>query len=737
MVASMNNDKLSKGGPLPKDTIVMLGDGTPEIMYKDGVVIYPPTVKALGDWELDVLGVPFYGPNNGRDADGEFFDSHTKFHEDKFGLPPIVHYHGYTEDGKPEGSPIYLGKAVSREVRSDGVWYRVVLDKLSKFARDVWEGAKDGKIKVSSGSAAHLARVGRNGHIKEWPVIELSLWEMDQAAANTYGVAIPAMKKVYSQAGLELSDDLFTTPKGSAKGAAAPVSKRNNGVKVVKMTEQTVSSQELAELEALRQEKAERDKQDAVDAAVKAALKAKDDEIAEAQKKADEEAEAAKKKADEEAIAEATKANRLPDVGDKNVNVAQFPYAWKYDNLTPGAHAFMIKLLNSKEGKGSTEDSVKALAIKVVSDKDEDKHLSHVKHAMKMAKMPLKANELNQSTLANYGDEWVGVTYSGELWRSIVFDNPIVGQIPAVEVPQGSESITIPLESTPPTFYLVAQASAMGANPGETTKTVTVSKLGTANQSLTVGKIGAGTTYTGELVEDSVIPWAAELMASIAEEGRHVLEHIVIDGDTATGATTNINDIGGTPAGTEAFLLLNGFRKSPLVTTTANSRGGGAFSVEDYLETVKLMGIAGRNALDKSRVVFIQDVPTMWKSLELPEVRSRDVFVSPTIENGSLTGIWGYRVFNSVDMHRANQDATYGLKANTSGKVDLDTAANNTTGSLLAVRLDQWRIGWKRMMTIETERVPRADATEVTALMRFGMVQRDTEASAISYGLTI
>ena len=31
----------------------------------------------------------------------------------------------------------------------------------------------------------------------------------------------------------------------------------------------------------------------------------------------------------------------------------------------------------------------------------------------------VKANEINQSTLANYGDEWVGVAYSGQLWQAI------------------------------------------------------------------------------------------------------------------------------------------------------------------------------------------------------------------------------------------------------------------------------------------------------------------------------
>ena len=76
-------------------------------------------------------------------------------------------------------------------------------------------------------------------------------------------------------------------------------------------------------------------------------------------------------------------------------------------------------------------------------------------------------------------------------------------------------------------------------------------------------------------------------------------------------------------------------------------------------------------------------------------------------------------------------------KANTAGKVDQDTTANNTTGSILAVRWDQWLFGWKRRMTIETERIARSDATEIVAMMRVGLLQRDTEASAISYNVGV
>lgn len=419
---------------------------------------------------------------------------------------------------------------------------------------------------------------------------------------------------------------------------------------------------------------------------------------------------------------------------------AQFKNLWKYDNVDEGDLAFAISVLDEarrsgRSRKGASEDMRRALAVRVAEHKDPDRQYVEAKMAMRRAGMSLKANELNQSTLAGYGDEWVGVTYSTQMWERIRFDTPIVGMIPTIEVPQGSESVVIPLDGAPPTFYRIAQASAQDSNPGPITRTVPTSRRATGQQTLAVDKIGASTYYTGEVEEDSFLPWAQELRRSIEQEGAEVLESLVIDGDTETGATTNINDIGGTPAGNEYWLAANGFRKLALVTNTANARDGGTLAVTDFLETVKLMGLAGKNALDKDRVGVIVDAWTHWKSLELDEIKTRDVLAAPTLENGMLTNIYGYNVYPTGNMHRANQDATYGLKANAAGKIDLDTASNNTTGSILSVRFDQWRLGWKRRITFETVRVPSADSTEIVAIMRVGLVYRDTEAAAISYNI--
>ena len=57
-------------------------------------------IKALHDWEIEIRGIPYGSPDD-LDSDGQYFDHETKLHEDKYGLPPIVHYHGLDKNGKP------------------------------------------------------------------------------------------------------------------------------------------------------------------------------------------------------------------------------------------------------------------------------------------------------------------------------------------------------------------------------------------------------------------------------------------------------------------------------------------------------------------------------------------------------------------------------------------------------------------------------------------------------------
>jgi len=225
--------------------------------------------------------------------------------------------------------------------------------------------------------------------------------------------------------------------------------------------------------------------------------------------------------------------------------------------------------------------------------------------------------------------------------------------------------------------------------------------------------------------------------------GQEYFDHVILDGDTRTGATTNINDIGGTPAGTEAFLLVNGMRYVAL-TTSGRNRSGGAVDEDDFVETMKLLGTAGEGA-DPDKCAFIVNTPTYFKLLmAITALKTADVYPgAPAIESGKITRIWGYPVIVSngmgyVHKYSPHTMTGYEKKFNSAGKIDQNTAANNTTGAILLARWDRWRLGWKRRMTIETMRYPGSDTTEITALMRFGLLYRDTTAAAaISYNITL
>lgn len=669
-------------------------------------------VKAGDEWVLNVLAVPYGGDRDGKDSDGQFFSPKTRLHLDKFEKPIILYYHGYNEDGTPQGDPVIIGEAVSHETKQDGVWWRIALDKANELAKRVWDAAKQGIAKASSGSIAHLVRYDkRTGEIQNWPLVEISLFDAigKRQPANQYAVAMPAKcDKDLSDAINRVEAELEVEAIGEQQRAdTMPTETGPKSYGEIKMEKEELIKL-LEEREAVKaaKEKADAEAKAAEDAriaaAVEAALKAKSEEAA--------------------------KANRLPYKDGEAPVVAKHPELWKYDNLDAADTATMIGVLKSAN-KPVSAAALNALSFKLESDKSSTGEVGR----KEMKSAGIKAGEIDYSTSNGYGDQWVGVAYSNAIWEAIRVGSFVVNKLPQVEFPKGVESMTLPLESTDPVWYNVSENTTNGTTVGAPAPTITSSRLGTSNASLTLGKLGARVFYTGELEESSMIPFAAQLRQQLAVSGQEYLESAIIDGDTETTDSTNINNIGGAEVTGGHYLIFDGFRKSCLVTTTANSRAGGALTVDDFLETLKLMGGAGINALDNTKVSFIIDPNVNWKALALPEVLTHDVFSGATIESGKLARIFGYGVDVSGSMHFMSSVR----KADSAGKVNTTAATNNLYGAILAVRWDQWKLGWMRHMKLETTRFAASDSTEIVAMMRVGLKQRDTEASAITYGVTV
>ena len=184
-------------------------------------------IKALEDRTLDVLAVPFGSPRN-KDLQGEYFDASTNLHLDKFATPLILYHHGEGQDQAE-----VIGDALGHEIKEDGLWVKVKLN-ASKFAEKVWAAAQRGFAAASSGTVGHLMRRAADGRILDWPLVELSLFDVDKSQnrqpANPAAIAIPAKsvhtlpaaQAIYKSAGVAfpevapVEDKHYTEAEGKA-----------------------------------------------------------------------------------------------------------------------------------------------------------------------------------------------------------------------------------------------------------------------------------------------------------------------------------------------------------------------------------------------------------------------------------------------------------------------------------------------------------------------------------------
>jgi hypothetical protein len=129
--------------------------------------------EQVGKNKWRVLAIPFGGPFEGRDLDGEFFSKNTDIKADWFDRRPLVWHHNLDKDMKAD--PV-LGTADDVEIEDDGWWSTIWLDRSHRYWARVDELLRAGKVFGSSGSLPNFVRTDkRTGEILVWPYIEQTL----------------------------------------------------------------------------------------------------------------------------------------------------------------------------------------------------------------------------------------------------------------------------------------------------------------------------------------------------------------------------------------------------------------------------------------------------------------------------------------------------------------------------------------------------------------------------------
>ncbi|MEL7433222.1 MAG: phage major capsid protein, partial [Chloroflexota bacterium] len=226
----------------------------------------------------------------------------------------------------------------------------------------------------------------------------------------------------------------------------------------------------------------------------------------------------------------------------------------EYDPLNAAdlLHGYML-LRAGKSFQGVSERYANALADKV--------------HGAGMT--AIKANELAYSTQTGYGDEWVPEMWSQQIWQKARQDNVVLPLFRSIEMP--SNPFNLPIEGTDPTVHFVPETTNENHLTLGSGNTIPDSKIGSDKVQLDAKKLALRVGFSSELVEDAILPvlniYREQAMRAIADS----IDHLLLNGDTVTASTGNINSDDAAPDSTARYLAFDGLRKLPLVTTTTNA----------------------------------------------------------------------------------------------------------------------------------------------------------------------
>jgi len=152
-------------------------------------------VKSMKGFEeygvtLRVLGVPFGGPNDGRDSDGEAFTSETNIWMKAGDEVPLTYYHGFGPDDPDEWqeNPVVIGRAKYTGSDERGHWFDAKFDESEELAQRIINDPA--KARASSGAIGHVVRMNKDNTIAVWPVGELAVFDTNEwrLPANDFAV---------------------------------------------------------------------------------------------------------------------------------------------------------------------------------------------------------------------------------------------------------------------------------------------------------------------------------------------------------------------------------------------------------------------------------------------------------------------------------------------------------------------------------------------------------------------
>jgi len=333
---------------------------------------------------------------------------------------------------------------------------------------------------------------------------------------------------------------------------------------------------------------------------------------------------------------------------------------------------------------------------------------------------------------SGFGSQLVGAQYVGELWDAARRESRLYGLIESFEMTD--PTAYLPVEVDIPEMLFVTENTANNSSNYSTVKT------GSNRVQVDAKKFLIHQMWSGEMEEDSIIPFIPFLRRQAAASIAHYSDSLVLNGDNTNAATGNINLDDADPADTKHYLAFDGIRHASLVDNTGNANdAGGGVSLSalhmlrgDMIDTTRFVDWG--HPADANDLVYVSDPETADRIALLDELLTVDKYgPQATVLTGEVAKIARHPLVVSMAMSKTEAD----------GKVST-TANNNVKGQVVAFNRRGFKTGWRRRVQVETERLPATDQTRLVYSLRLGFGRftptgsaSGIEATASLYNITI
>lgn len=326
------------------------------------------------------------------------------------------------------------------------------------------------------------------------------------------------------------------------------------------------------------------------------------------------------------------------------------------------------------------------------------------------AKLP--TDELTKALTATgsgTGDELVPTGFAAELWKDIFAASLIASGLP--QVPMPTDPFELPLGLGQITFYKGSENTA-----------TTATDMATAKSTLTATELVGEVDWSYSLDEDAVIAMLPALRDQIRIDAAEYMDKFVLNADSESGATGNINEDDAAPDSADYWMSAgqNGIRHLWLGDNTSQgvNAGGDALSDTDCLDAIKALG---KYAQSVRECRWFCDFSTYIKGfMNLDTVVTVDKYGSQApVVTGELASYRGIPIIPSVAQSLTEAD----------GKCST-TAGNNTLGQANLVRREMWRVGFRRQMMIEVDKDIQKRQLIMVVSFRIAIGAHGTRSSA-------